>query len=120
MFKVSNNSSMNKMKINSLSECERALRRGETKWCVGLVEDMIDFATLILDHNVVARTTENINGSKTNVMVGKVKRVRVYEACLLDPKSKTKIYHGVAIFHLDTTACSPIHGAFFAIGSGLG
>ncbi|CAL0312973.1 unnamed protein product [Lupinus luteus] len=89
------------------------------------VEDMIDFATSVLGHNIAARTTENVNGSKTNVMVDKVRginvpKVRVYEADLLDPKLKTKINHGVAICHLDTTAWSPTHGAFLALGSGPG
>ncbi|CAL0312974.1 unnamed protein product [Lupinus luteus] len=149
MFKVSDNSSMEKMMMESLGDCERAPSMGETKKCVASVEDMIDFATSVLGHNIAARTTENVNGSKTNVMVGKVKginggkvtesvschqslfpyllyychsvpKVRVYEADLLDPKLKTKINHGVAICHLDTTAWSPTHGAFLALGSGPG
>ncbi|KAE9614440.1 hypothetical protein Lal_00012165 [Lupinus albus] len=149
IFKVSDNSSMEKMIMDSLGDCERAPSMGETKKCVGSVEDMIDFATSVLGHNVAARTTENVNGSKTDVMVGKVKaidggkvtesvschqslfpyllyychsvpKVRVYEADLLDPTLKTKINHGVAICHLDTKAWSPTHGAFLALGSGPG
>ncbi|KAG2409389.1 Polygalacturonase-1 non-catalytic subunit beta AroGP1 Polygalacturonase [Vigna angularis] len=49
-----------------------------------------------------------------------VPKVRVYEADLLDPESKAKINHGVAICHLDTTTWSPTHGAFVALGSGPG
>lgn len=149
MFKVSDNSSMDKILTSSLSECERAPSPGETKRCVGSVEDMIDFATSVLGRNVVVRTTQNVNGSKKNVMVDRVQKinggrvtqsvschqslfpyllyychsvpkVRVYEADLLDPNTKAKINHGVAICHLDTTAWSPTHGAFLSLGSGPG
>ncbi|CAL5197055.1 unnamed protein product [Lathyrus oleraceus] len=149
VFKVSENSSMDKMIVDSLGECERAPSKGETKRCVGSLEDMIDFATSVLGHDVTVRSTENLNGSGKNVMVGRVQginhgkvtksvschqslfpsllyychsvpKVRVYEADLLDPESKAKINHGVAICHLDTTAWSPTHGAFMALGSGPG
>ncbi|XP_028787594.1 polygalacturonase 1 beta-like protein 3 [Neltuma alba] len=149
IFKVENDSSMEKVLESSLGECERAPSRGETKRCVGSVEDMIDFAISVLGHDVTVRTTENVNGSKKSVMVGSVKRinggrvtqsvschqslfpyllyychsvpkVRVYEADLLDPTSKAKINHGVAICHLDTSAWSSTHGAFLALGPGPG
>ncbi|XP_028213830.1 polygalacturonase 1 beta-like protein 3 [Glycine soja] len=149
VFKVSDNSSMDKMIMDSFGECERAPSVGETKRCVGSVEDMIDFATSVLGRNVAVWTTENVNGFNQNVMVGGVKgmkggkvtksvschqslfpyllyychsvpKVRVYEADLLNPESKAKINHGVAICHLDTTAWSPTHGAFVALGSGPG
>ncbi|KAF1874621.1 hypothetical protein Lal_00007235 [Lupinus albus] len=149
IFKVNDNSSMEKMMKDSLGECERVPSPGETKRCVGSMEDMIDFATSVLGRNVVARTTENVNGSKKNVMVSNVKginggkvtqsvschqslfpyllyychsvpKVRVYEADLLDPNTKSKINHGVAICHLDTSVWSPTHGAFLALGSGPG
>ncbi|KHN27021.1 Putative polygalacturonase non-catalytic subunit [Glycine soja] len=149
VFKVSENSSMDKMIMDSLGECEREPSVGETKRCVGSVEDMIDFSTSVLGRNVAVWTTENVKGSNKNVMVGRVKgmnggkvtksvschqslfpyllyychsvpKVRVYEADLLDPESKAKINHGVAICHLDTTAWSPTHGAFLALGSGPG
>ncbi|KAL2945708.1 hypothetical protein AAZX31_U034900 [Glycine max] len=149
VFKVSDNSSMDKMIMDSFGECERAPSVGETKRCVGSVEDMIDFATSVLGRNVAVWTTENVNGFNQNIMVGGVKgmkggkvtksvschqslfpyllyychsvpKVRVYEADLLNPESKAKINHGVAICHLDTTAWSPTHGAFVALGSGPG
>ncbi|PNX97685.1 polygalacturonase non-catalytic protein, partial [Trifolium pratense] len=146
VFKVSENSSMNKMMVDALSECERAPSMGETKRCVGSLEDMIDFATSVLGRSVKVRSTENVNGSSKNVIVGKINggkviqsvschqslfpyllyychsvpKVRVYEADLLDTISKVKINHGVAICHLDTTAWSPTHGAFLALGSGPG
>ncbi|XP_019423646.1 PREDICTED: polygalacturonase 1 beta-like protein 3 [Lupinus angustifolius] len=149
IFKAYDNSSMEKMMKDSLGECERVPSPGETKRCVGSMEDMIDFATSVLGRNVVARTTENVNGSKKNVMVSNVKginggkvtqsvschqslfpyllyychsvpKVRVYEADLLDPSTKSKINHGVAICHLDTSIWSPTHGAFLALGSGPG
>ncbi|CAL5197053.1 unnamed protein product [Lathyrus oleraceus] len=149
VFKVSENSPMKKIIVDAVNECERAPSMGETKRCVGSLEDMIDFATSVLGRDVTVRSTENVNGWGKNVMVGRVKginggkvtesvschqslfpsllyychsvpKVRVYEADLLDPESKAKINHGVAICHLDTTAWSPTHGAFMALGSGPG
>ncbi|MED6223648.1 fungal class II heme-containing peroxidase [Stylosanthes scabra] len=149
IFKASDESSMDKMIKDSMGECTRAPSAGETKRCVGSVEDMIDFATSVLGRDITVRSTENVNGSKKNVMVSKVKginggkvtesvschqslfpyllyychsvpKVRVYEADLLDPNTKAKINHGVAICHLDTTAWSSTHGAFLALGSGPG
>ena len=149
VFKASDDSSIDKMIRDSLGECERAPSMGETKRCVGSVEDMIDFATSVLGRDITVRSTENVNGSKKNVMVGRVRginggkvtksvschqslfpyllyychsvpKVRVYEADLLDPSTKAKINHGVALCHLDTTAWSPTHGAFLALGSGPG
>ncbi|KAH7511089.1 hypothetical protein FEM48_ZijujUnG0054200 [Ziziphus jujuba var. spinosa] len=149
IFHAGDNSTMEKMMLDALEECERAPSRGETKRCVGSMEDMIDFATSVLGRNVVVRTTENVNGSKKNILIGNVKginggditqsvschqslfpyllyychsvpKVRVYQADLLDPNSKAKINHGVAICHLDTSAWSPTHGSFLALGSGPG
>ncbi|KAJ7953621.1 polygalacturonase-1 non-catalytic subunit beta-like [Quillaja saponaria] len=146
IFKVDDNSTMEKLILDTLKECEGAPSQGETKRCVGSVEDMIDFVTSVLGRNVAVRTTENLNGSNSNVMVGSVKginggkvtqsvschqslfpyllyychsvpKVRVYEADILDSNSKAKINHGVAICHLDTSSWSPSHGAFFALGS---
>ncbi|OIW10564.1 hypothetical protein TanjilG_15936 [Lupinus angustifolius] len=149
IFKASDNSSMEKMMKDSLAECERVPSPGETKRCIGSMEDMIDFATSVLGRNVVPRTTQNVNGSKKKVIVSNVKginggkvtqsvschqslfpyllyychsvpKVRVYEADLLDPSTKSKINHGVAICHLDTSVWSPTHGAFMALGSAPG
>ncbi|KAI9170305.1 hypothetical protein LWI28_025780 [Acer negundo] len=149
IFHASDNSSMESIIKESLSDCERSPSPGESKRCVGAVEDMIDFATSILGRNVVVRTTENVNGSDKNIMVGSIKginggkvtksvschqslfpyllyychsvpKVRVYEADILDTKSESKINHGVAICHLDTSGWSPSHGAFLALGSGPG
>lgn len=149
IFHAGDNSTMEKMIRDTLDECERAPSRGETKRCVGSVEDMIDFATSVLGRNVVVRTTDNVNGSKKNVLIGSVKginggdvtqsvschqslfpyllyychsvpKVRVYQADLLDPSTRAKINHGVAICHIDTSAWSPTHGAFLALGSGPG
>ncbi|KAI3825685.1 hypothetical protein L1987_07240 [Smallanthus sonchifolius] len=135
--------------ILTLSECERAPSPGETKRCVGSIEDMIDFALSVFGHEVVVRTTENIRGSKKEVMIGEVKginggkltksischqslypyllyychsvpKVRVYVAEILDVSSKAKINTGVAICHIDTSSWSPGPGAFVALGSGPG
>jgi len=46
LFNASDNGLMEKMMRDSLGECERVPARGETKKCVGSIEDMIDFATL--------------------------------------------------------------------------
>ncbi|KAM7475538.1 hypothetical protein LguiB_022781 [Lonicera macranthoides] len=146
IFHARDNSSLERVVLNALAECERSPSKGETKRCVGSVEDMIDFAVSVLGNNVVARTTENVNGSAENVMIGKVKginggevtksvschqslypyllyychavpKVRVYVADILDVGSKVKINNGVAICHVDTSAWSPGHGAFVALGS---
>ncbi|XAR65063.1 hypothetical protein NMG60_11009026 [Bertholletia excelsa] len=149
IFHAAENSSMESIIASALSECERAPSRGETKRCVGSAEDMIDFAISVLGRNVAVRTTQSTDGSGHDVMVGSVKgidggrvtksvschqslfpyllyychsvpKVRAYEADLLDPKTKAKINHGVAICHLDTSAWSAGHGAFLALGSGPG
>ncbi|GMY24909.1 polygalacturonase 1 beta-like protein 3 [Fagus crenata] len=145
IFHVRENSSMEHMLVDALAECERAPSLGESKQCVGSVEDMIDFAVSVLGHNVVVRSTKNVNGSKQNVMIGSVKeinggevtnlvschqimypyllyychslpKVRVYQADILDVESKAKINHGVAICHLNTADWSPKHVAFLALG----
>ncbi|XWS37471.1 hypothetical protein CRYUN_Cryun19dG0045800 [Craigia yunnanensis] len=149
IFGAAENSSMEHVLFNALMECERPPSQGETKQCVGSVEDMIDFATLGLGHNITVRTTKNVKGSEQEIMIGKVKginggevtksvschqslypylvyychsvpKVRVYEAEILDVKSQSKINHGAAICHLDTSAWSPSHGAFVALGSSPG
>nr|XP_023910994.1 polygalacturonase 1 beta-like protein 3 [Quercus suber] len=149
IFHADDNSTMEAMILDSLSDCERAPSPGETKRCVGSAEDMIDFAVSVLGRNVAVRTTENVRGSNQNVKLGSVNginggkvtqsvschqslfpyllyychsvpKVRVYEADILDPNSKAKINHGVAICHLDTSAWSPSHGAFLALGSSPG
>nr|XP_043640274.1 polygalacturonase 1 beta-like protein 3 [Erigeron canadensis] len=146
IFHAEDESSMATLITESLNECERKPSQGESKRCVGSVEDMIDFATSILGRDVVVRTTENTNGSGQKVKVGEVRKinggkitksvschqslfpyllyychsvpkVRVYEADLLDPNSGSKINHGVAICHIDTSAWSKTHGAFLSLGS---
>ncbi|XP_019163821.1 PREDICTED: polygalacturonase-1 non-catalytic subunit beta-like [Ipomoea nil] len=149
IFHAVEGSAMAKMIAGTLAECERAPSRDETKRCVTSVEDMIDFATAVLGRNVVVRTTETTVGAKQTIMIGSVKginggkltksvschqslfpylvyychsvpKVRVYEADILDPKTKDKINHGVAICHIDTSAWGATHGAFLALGSGPG
>ncbi|KAG5522222.1 hypothetical protein RHGRI_034412 [Rhododendron griersonianum] len=149
IFHAEENSSMASMLATAVSECERAPIVGETKLCVGSVEDMIDFSISVLGHNVVVRTMENIEGSNKDVMIGKVSainsgkvtksvschqslfpyllyychsvlKVRLYEADILDPKTKAKINHGVAICHVDTSSWSADHVAFMALDSGPG
>ncbi|KAJ9163735.1 hypothetical protein P3X46_023369 [Hevea brasiliensis] len=146
IFHAPENSTMERVLVNALAECERAPSKGETKRCVGSAEDMIDFAVSVLGRNVVVRTTENVNGSKKNVIIGSVRgvnggevtksvschqslypyllyychsvpKVRVYEAEILDVESKAKVNLGVAICHIDTSAWGPEHGAFLALGS---
>ncbi|XP_055810302.1 polygalacturonase-1 non-catalytic subunit beta-like [Solanum dulcamara] len=149
IFHAANDSKVAKMIGDALSECERAPSAGETKQCANSAEDMIDFAISVLGRNVVVRTTENTKGSNGNIMIGSVKginggkvtksvschqtlypsllyychsvpKVRVYQADILDPNSKDKINHGVAICHVDTSSWGPTHGAFIALGSGPG
>ncbi|XP_021895851.1 polygalacturonase 1 beta-like protein 3 [Carica papaya] len=149
IFHAEDNSSMDTIISDALKECERAPSPGETKRCVGSAEDLIDFATSVLGRNILVRTSDNVRGSKQQIMIGSIKginggkitksvschqslypyllyychsvpKVRVYEADILDPTSKEKINHGVAICHLDTSQWSPGHGAFLALGSGPG
>ncbi|KAG5522223.1 hypothetical protein RHGRI_034413 [Rhododendron griersonianum] len=149
IFHAGENSSMASILATAVSECESVPSAGETKRCVGSVEDMIDFSISVLGHNVVVRTTENMEGSNKDVMIGKVSainsgkvtksvschqslfpyllyychsvlNVRVYEADILDPKTMAKINHGVAICHVDTSLWSTDHVAFMALGSGPG
>uniref|UniRef100_A0A1J3J399 BURP domain-containing protein n=1 Tax=Noccaea caerulescens TaxID=107243 RepID=A0A1J3J399_NOCCA len=146
IFHAGENSSMESIITDAVTECERPASVGETKRCVGSAEDMIDFATSVLGRSVVLRTTENTAGSKQKVVIGKVNginggkitkavschqslypyllyychsvpKVRVYEADLLELNSKTKINHGIAICHIDTSSWGPNHGAFLALGS---
>lgn len=148
-FHARDGSATERVIVNALKECEREPSVGETKRCVGSAEGMIDFSVSILGPNVVVKTTENVNGSKRTVMIGKVEamdggkviksvschqslypyllyychsvpKVRVYEADILDVDSKSKINHGVAICHIDTSSWGPKHGAFLALGSGPG
>ncbi|KAK8567687.1 hypothetical protein V6N13_105643 [Hibiscus sabdariffa] len=149
IFHAGDNSSLENIMLDALNECERAPSPGETKRCVGSAEDLLDFASSVLGPNVVVKTTENVNGSKTNITIGAIRKinggrvtksvschqslypyllyychsvpkVRVYEADILDPNSMEKINNGVAICHLDTSAWSPGHGAFLALDSGPG
>ncbi|KAJ8427325.1 hypothetical protein Cgig2_030590 [Carnegiea gigantea] len=149
VFGASENSTLERVMLNALAECERPPSPGETKRCVASIEDMIDFSATVLGDNVVVRTTENVHGSGQQVVIGSVRgvnggqvtksvschqslfpyllyychsvpKVRVYEADILDLKTKAKINHGVAICHLDTSAWSPGHAAFLTLGSGPG
>ncbi|GMP33686.1 hypothetical protein CsSME_00006895 [Camellia sinensis var. sinensis] len=149
IFHASDGSTLESVMVNTLSECERSPSPGETKRCASSAEEMINFAVSILGSNVVVRTTENVNGSNQRVMLGEVKginggkvtksvschqslypyllyychfvpKVKVYVADILDVETKVKINDGVAICHVDTSAWSPGHGAFVALGSSPG
>ncbi|KAL3628711.1 Polygalacturonase 1 beta-like protein 3 [Castilleja foliolosa] len=148
-FRAEDNSTMEHVLVNALTECEREPSPGETKRCVGSAEDMIDFVVSVMGRDVVVRTTEGVEGSGREVVIGKVKgvnggrvtkavschqslypyllyychsvpKVRVYLADILDVESKERINHGVAICHVDTSAWSPSHAAFVALGSSPG
>ena len=123
---------METMIVKSLSECEKPPSPGETKRCVSSAEDMIDFVISLLGRNIAVRSTENVKGSKQNIMIGSVKvisrllyschsvpKVRVFEADILDPNSKAKINHGVASCHMHTSDSNP-NQAELTIASGPG
>ncbi|CAI9092907.1 OLC1v1028265C1 [Oldenlandia corymbosa var. corymbosa] len=149
VFHAADGSMMGRMVNDVVEECERAPSPGETKKCVGSGEEMIDFAKSVLGPNIVVRTTENIQGSNGEILIGSVvgindgnvtksvscheslfpwllyychsvPKVRVYQADILDPKSRAKINRGVAICHVDTSTWGPGHAAFLALGSGPG
>ncbi|KAL3751737.1 hypothetical protein ACJRO7_012554 [Eucalyptus globulus] len=149
IFHAGDDSTMEKIMVRTLSLCEKAPIRGETKRCVSSVEDMIDFATSILGHDIKLHSTKSDEGSKHDILIGRVKRIggsklsvpvachdslfpymvynchavptlHVYEVDILDPVSKAKINNGVAVCHMDTSAWNPNHEAFIALGSGPG
>ncbi|KAF8017820.1 hypothetical protein BT93_H2887 [Corymbia citriodora subsp. variegata] len=149
IFHAGADSNMEKIMIRTLSQCEKAPTQGETKRCVSSFEGMIDFATSILGHDIKLHSMESVGGSKREVLIGRVKRIdgskssapvachetlfpymvyychtfptlRVYEADILDPVSKAKINHGVALCHMDTSIWNPNHEAFLQLGSGPG
>ncbi|KAG2322330.1 hypothetical protein Bca52824_015543 [Brassica carinata] len=110
IFHAGDNSSMEKIISDAVTECERPPSAGETKRCVGSAEDMIDFATSVLGRSVSLYPY-------LLYYCHSVPKVRVYEADLLELTGKTKINHGIAICHIDTSSWSPTHGAFLALGS---
>ncbi|KAL3748301.1 hypothetical protein ACJRO7_009524 [Eucalyptus globulus] len=149
LFAMQEGSATEHVILNALRECERPPSRGEMKRCVGSAEDMVDFASSILGRGITVRTTENVNGSKQKVVIGSVRgikggeltesvschqslypyllyychavpKVKVYQADILNFVGRSRINHGVAICHLDTSSWSPDHGAFVALGSGPG
>ncbi|XP_030449418.1 polygalacturonase 1 beta-like protein 2 [Syzygium oleosum] len=150
IFHFGENSTVEKIMALTLGQCEVATIQGKTKRCVASIEDMIDFATSILGHDIMVRSTEGTGGSKQEVLIGLINRiedaevsksimachqnlfpymvyychsfqnVRVYEADILDPKSKAKINRGVAICHMDTSTWRSTHEAFLALGSAPG
>ncbi|KAG6520265.1 BURP domain-containing protein 12-like [Zingiber officinale] len=146
IFGIREDTALGKAVGDTVAECERAPSRDETKRCATSAEDVIDFAVSVLGSDVVARSTASTAGSKGDILIGKVSgvnggkvtrsvschqslfpylvyychsvpKVRVYEAEILAVDSKEKINNGVAICHLDTSAWSPSHGAFVALGS---
>lgn len=136
--------------MNALRECEMTLSLGETKCYISSDKDFIDFTTFMLGCNMV-RITHIMKGSKQQILISLVKRinggkvtksmschqslysyllyychfvlkVRVYKGSILDPTTKEKTNHGIAICHVDTSQWSPSHRAFVTLGlsSGLG
>ncbi|KAI9170222.1 hypothetical protein LWI28_024716 [Acer negundo] len=75
IFHAIDNSTMERIMKDALNDCERTPSQGETKRCVASAEDMIDFATSVLGHDVALRTTESVKGSKQNILVGTVKGI---------------------------------------------
>ncbi|KAK7845227.1 polygalacturonase-1 non-catalytic subunit beta [Quercus suber] len=76
VFHAGDNSTMETMIVETLSDCEKAPSLGETKRCVGSAEDMIDFSISVLGRrNVAIRATKNVNGSKHSIMIGWVKGI---------------------------------------------
>ncbi|KAF8040814.1 hypothetical protein BT93_B2899 [Corymbia citriodora subsp. variegata] len=141
VFHARDDSTMEKIMVRTLSQCEKAPIQGETKRCVSSVEGMIDFATSILGHDIQLHSPKSDEGSERDILIGRVKRIggskssapvachdspfpymvynchavptlRVYEVDILDPVSKAKINNGVAVCHMDTSAWNPKHEAF--------
>ncbi|XP_039116329.1 polygalacturonase 1 beta-like protein 3 [Dioscorea cayenensis subsp. rotundata] len=145
IFGAPADTALGKAVADTIAECERKPSRGETKRCATSAEDMIDFAAEVIGSSAVPRSTETVDGSNGQILVGRVKglnggkvtkavschqslfpyltyychsvpMVRVYEAEILAVDSKKRINRGVAICHLDTSDWSEGHGAFVALG----
>lgn len=67
---------MEEITMNSLNACERAQTKCETKWFVRSLENMIDFATSMLGHDVTVRSIKNLNEPGKNVIMGQVKGIK--------------------------------------------
>ena len=129
IFYAREGSVMERVIVNALKECERAPSKGETKRCVGSAEAMIRFTSSVLSHNIVVRTTKNVNRSSKSVMIKTIKGINdgqvtepvsCHQIDIVDMDTKAKINHGVAVCHIDTSAWGPEHGAFLALGSSPG
>uniref|UniRef100_J3MSN9 BURP domain-containing protein n=1 Tax=Oryza brachyantha TaxID=4533 RepID=J3MSN9_ORYBR len=145
VFGVPLDTAMGKAVASTVTECERAPSRGETKRCATSAEDIVDFAVEMLGNDIVVRSTASTAGSGEEIRLGNVTgvdggkvtrsvschqslfpylvyychsvpKVRVYEADIMAADSDQQINHGVAICHLDTSDWSPTHGAFIALG----
>ncbi|KAK2353958.1 polygalacturonase 1 beta protein [Trifolium repens] len=78
-IKTSDNSSIDQMIKKTLIDCERRPEQGKSKRCLSSIEDIIDFNVFLLGRYIVivARTTQNENGPKKDVMLGRVTKVSV-------------------------------------------
>ncbi|WJX78761.1 hypothetical protein P8452_61948 [Trifolium repens] len=147
--KLFDEKSLDRMIKHSTYECQRKAARDETKICANSIEAMIDFSTSLLGPNITVRATENGNGAMENILLGHVKpinggnltksitchaylfpyimyychsiaMVRMYDAEILDIKTKTKINQAIILCHLDTSSWVPAHVAFKLFGSSPG
>ncbi|KAK3443141.1 hypothetical protein EUGRSUZ_B03337 [Eucalyptus grandis] len=136
IFHAMDDSTMEEIMVRTLGLCEKAPTQGETK-------------RFILGHNIKLHATKSDEGSKRDILIGRVKRIggskssapvadhdslfpcmvynchavpkpHVHEVGILDPVCKSKINNGVAVCHMDTSAGNPNHEAFLALGSGPG
>ncbi|XP_058746157.1 polygalacturonase 1 beta-like protein 3 [Vicia villosa] len=143
LLNVFNN--LSKTMMESVKACHNPANTGEEKSCEVSFEGMLDFAKFILGRNITAHTTESVNGSYQNIIVGgvnvigeksvtchcslfpylmyychNVPGVRIYQVDIWEVKSKQKINNGVLVCHLDTISWSPAHVAFEVLGYGPG
>ncbi|XP_058746168.1 polygalacturonase 1 beta-like protein 3 [Vicia villosa] len=143
LLNVFNN--LSKTMMESVKACHNLANIGEERSCEVSFEGIIDFAKFILGRNITAHTTESVNGSSQNIIVGgvnvigektvtchrswfpflvyychNVPSVRIYQVDIWEVKSKQKIKNGVAVCHLDTNSWIPTHVAFKVLGYGSG
>ncbi|KAL3723346.1 hypothetical protein ACJRO7_035519 [Eucalyptus globulus] len=76
LFAVQEGSATEHVILNALCECKTLPSQSETKQCVGFTEDMVDFASSVLDHGITVLTIENVNGSKQKVVIGSIKGIK--------------------------------------------
>ncbi|XP_042488184.1 polygalacturonase non-catalytic subunit AroGP2-like [Macadamia integrifolia] len=146
LFDVVDDSDIDEYIQNTLETCEKSPIRGEQCICATSAEDLIDFIVEKLGHHFYAWSTENVEGSYKNVIIGAVRlihgnlteppalchsmpflfqvyychvfqKVKIYAVDILAGK---KVNHAIMACHYDTSTWDPNSLAFKMLGFGPG